>query len=86
MLAKRIIKLFSEKDSIVLDPFLGSGTTAIAAIQTERQFIGIEKEKRYLDIAKKNIEDANSVLIKTDFRPVELFQHAKVQSSLKFQS
>jgi site-specific DNA-methyltransferase (adenine-specific) len=86
MLAKRIIKLLSEKDSVVLDPFLGSGTTAIAAIQMGRQFIGIEKEKRYLDIAKKNIEDASSVLIKTDFRPVELFQHAKVQSSLKFQS
>lgn len=86
MLAKRIIRLFSEEESVVLDPFLGSGTTAIAAIQTGRQFIGIEKEKRYLDIAKKNIEEANSVLIKTDFRPVELFQHAKVQSSLKFQS
>jgi DNA modification methylase len=86
MLAKRIIRLFSEKNSIVLDPFLGSGTTAIAAIQTGRQFIGIEKEKRYLDIAAKNIEDTNDVLIKTDFRPEELFQHAKVQSSLKFQS
>jgi DNA modification methylase len=86
LLAKRIIRLFSAKDTVVLDPFLGSGTTAIAAIQTGRQFIGIEKEKRYLDIARKNIEEANSVLIKMDFKPEESFQHATVQSSLKFQS
>ena len=67
MLAKRIIRLLCEKNSVVLDPFLGSGTTAVAAIQTGRQFIGIEKEKRYWELAAKNVADANSFLIKSDF-------------------
>jgi DNA modification methylase len=39
----------------VLDPFIGSGTTAIAALETERQFIGFEKNVEYCDIAKKRI-------------------------------
>ena len=67
VLAKRIIRLLSAKNSIVLDPFLGSGTTAIAAIQTDRQFIGIEKEKSYWELASKKIAEANSNLIKSDF-------------------
>lgn len=42
----------------ILDPFMGSGTTGVACIKTERQFIGIEKEPRYFDIACKRIERA----------------------------
>ena len=42
----------------VLDPFMGSGTTGIACMQTERYFIGIEKEKEYFEIAKERIENA----------------------------
>ena len=61
------MKMYTFKGDIVLDPFLGSGTTAIAAIQTGRQFIGLEKERRYWELAKKNIEDANCALIKSDF-------------------
>lgn len=43
---------------VVLDPFMGSGTTGVAALSIERQFIGIEKEPRYFDIACRRIEDA----------------------------
>lgn len=43
---------------MVLDPFLGSGTTAIAAIKLNRKFIGIEKMKQYFDIASKNVKEA----------------------------
>jgi site-specific DNA-methyltransferase (adenine-specific) len=52
----RIIKLFSEKDDVVLDCFMGSGTTAIAALQLERKYIGIELMSDYVKLAEKNIE------------------------------
>jgi site-specific DNA-methyltransferase (adenine-specific)/modification methylase len=42
----------------VLDPFLGSGTTGVAAIQAGRTFIGIERDPKYFDIACRRIEDA----------------------------
>lgn len=42
----------------ILDPFMGSGTTGVAAIQLGRKFIGIEKEEKYFDIAVKRIEAA----------------------------
>jgi DNA modification methylase len=42
----------------ILDPFMGSGTTGVAAVQMHRDFIGIEREPKYFDIACKRIEDA----------------------------
>lgn len=49
---------FSLKNEIVLDPFMGSGTTGVAAIQMGRKFIGIEREPKYFEIACKRIEQA----------------------------
>ena len=46
------------KPKIILDPFMGSGTTGVAAIQMGRKFIGIEREPKYFDIACKRIEQA----------------------------
>ena len=46
------------KGETVLDPFMGSGTTGVAAVQMGRKFIGIEREPKYFDIACKRIEDA----------------------------
>ena len=57
-LAYRVIKLYTDEGDVVLDPFLGSGTTAIAAIKLNRKFIGIEKMKQYYDIASKSIKEA----------------------------
>lgn len=42
----------------VLDPFMGSGTTGVAAVQSDRNFIGVEREAAYFDIACKRIDDA----------------------------
>ena len=42
----------------ILDPFMGSGTTGVAAMNLQRQFIGIEREPKYFDIACRRIEDA----------------------------
>ncbi len=49
------IKLFTEEQDIVLDPFLGSGTTAIAAIRLNRKYIGIEILEEYCKLAEENI-------------------------------
>ena len=42
----------------ILDPFMGSGSTGVAAVRMGRQFIGIERERKYFEIACKRIEDA----------------------------
>lgn len=54
-LASRVIRLYTDEDDIVLDPFIGSGTTAIAAIRHNRRYIGIEKIEKYVRIARANI-------------------------------
>ena len=45
-------------NGVILDPFMGSGTTGVAAIQMGRKFIGIEREPKYFDIACQRIEQA----------------------------
>jgi|TARA_B100001964_G_scaffold241837_1_gene315180 site-specific DNA-methyltransferase (adenine-specific) len=55
ILLERILEIGTEKKSIVLDPFMGSGTTGVVAKRYERNFIGIEINKRYFKIAKKRI-------------------------------
>jgi len=55
---KPIIESSSPPDGIILDPFTGSGTTGVAAVKCGRQFIGIEKEQRYFDIACARIQAA----------------------------
>ncbi|MDF2434744.1 MAG: hypothetical protein JWP44_4375 [Mucilaginibacter sp.] len=54
----------------VLDPFLGSGTTGVAAIQAGRTFIGIEREPKYFEIACRRIEDAQRQEALFDAPPV----------------
>ena len=56
-LCEYLIKTYTNEGETVLDNCIGSGTTAIAALNTGRFFIGIEKEKEYVDIANKRIEE-----------------------------
>ena len=56
-LYETVIKMF-KGCATVLDPFLGSGTTAVACINTGRNFIGIEKDTEYFEIAQRRIKDA----------------------------
>ena len=53
-----LIKTYSNEGDLVLDNCMGSGTTGVAAINLNRSFIGIEKEKEYFDIAEKRIQEA----------------------------
>jgi DNA modification methylase len=55
-LAKDHIISWSNKGDAILDPFMGSGTTGVACVQTGRRFIGIEISEKYFDIACKRIE------------------------------
>ena len=59
-LAERVIRLFSNPGDLVLDPFMGSGTTAVAALLTGRSYIGIEKELKYVRLAEAKIKEFNS--------------------------
>ena len=59
-LASRIVRLFSNENDIVLDPFMGSGTTAIAALKNNRKYIGIDKEEKYVKLANKSIRKYQS--------------------------
>lgn len=58
-LAYRLINMFSVKDDVVLDPFLGTGTTTLAAITAERNSIGFEIDKSFDKIIKSSIENIN---------------------------
>jgi len=53
----RLIQLYTYKDEIVLDPFMGSGQTAIAAIQTNRKYIGYEIYEKYILLAQNRINN-----------------------------
>jgi len=55
---KRCIESSCPPSGVVLDPFMGSGTTGVACVRTGRKFIGIEIDKGYFDIACKRVEDA----------------------------
>lgn len=55
-LIKQMIDTTTRQGMIILDPFLGSWTTAVACKQMWRNFIGIEKEKKYVDIANKRLQ------------------------------
>jgi len=57
---EKLITNSSKEGDIILDPFMGSGSTGVACINTNRNFIGIEKDDKYFKIAKKRIKDAKN--------------------------
>lgn len=57
-LMRELVTLFTNPSDMILDPFMGSGTTGVAAVKTGRQFVGIEAESKYFEIACERIEEA----------------------------
>ena len=57
-----LIKTYTNEGDLILDNCIGSGTTAISALNTNRNFIGFEKEKKYYDLATKRIEEHKNIL------------------------
>jgi len=52
----KAIKFMTYKNDLVLDPFMGSGTTAVACINLDRQYVGFEISEKYFDIANKRVD------------------------------
>lgn len=61
-LAERLIRMFSFVGDTVLDPFAGTGSTAVAAAQCGRNSISVELERKYVDIAEERIEEQRGTL------------------------
>ena len=53
-----LVKTYTNPGDVVLDPFMGSGSTGVAAVQNGRKFIGIEQDQKWFEVAIKRIEDA----------------------------
>lgn len=56
----RLIQLYTFENEVVLDPFIGSGQAAIAAIKTNRHFVGYDINKEYVKLAEKRIKEFSS--------------------------
>jgi site-specific DNA-methyltransferase (adenine-specific) len=66
-LPKRLIELYTFAGDLVLDPFIGSGTTAVAAVETDRHYVGYDLSPEYLEIAERRIQEG-----RIGIRPIEV--------------
>ena len=58
-LLERIVLPSTNPGDLILDPFMGSGTTGVAALKHRRRFVGIEMESQYVELAEKRLYDAS---------------------------
>jgi DNA modification methylase len=63
LLMEYLIKTYTNENETVLDNTMGSGTTGVAAVKTNRNFIGIEKEKQYFEIAQSRILNEKNLIM-----------------------
>ncbi|MCX7621885.1 MAG: site-specific DNA-methyltransferase [Acidimicrobiales bacterium] len=90
-LPKRLIELYTYEGDVVLDPFMGSGTTAVAAIRTSRHFLGFDTDAEYVAIAQRRIAEERERMSGADndaspvFR-VELPAIARADDTVDFQA
>ena len=72
-LMERFIEVLSNENDVVLDPFMGSGSTGVACKNLNRQFIGCELNKDYFEIAKSRIDNENRTSRRGSTRPKNVF-------------
>lgn len=66
-----LVKNSSNKGDTILDPFMGSGSTRIAALKNERNFIGIEIDERYFKIAEERLNGEDKEVVQTKWSDLE---------------
>lgn len=72
-LVDRLVRYYSFVNDIVLDPFMGSGTTAVGAKQLNRRYLGYEIHQEYIDIATKRLETTKSI-VTAPVAPSDIFK------------
>ena len=80
-LLKRIVLSSTRENDLILDPFCGSGTTAVIAKQYNRKFIGIDKEKKFLELAKLRIENTCTPSPRPSIHPPQEINITSVRQS-----
>jgi hypothetical protein len=87
-LPRKLIDLYTYEDDLVLDPFMGSGTTAVAALRTGRHFVGFDTDASYVAHAQQRVEKELERLSQaaTSERPVHVPAVPIVDDGLEFQS
>ncbi len=58
----RCIELFTFRDDVVLDPFMGSGSTAVAAVKADRRYVGYDMDPDYVALAEKRVAEAQELV------------------------
>jgi tRNA G10 N-methylase Trm11 len=86
-LAEDLIRCFSVPEDVILDPFLGSGTTAVMASRYGRQFVGIDISEEYAEIARERLRIETTIedggLFSMDELPVTHTNHALSNISIR---
>ena len=59
-LPRRLIELYTFEGDLILDPFMGSGTTAVAAVESDRHFVGYDLDPAYLELAERRIHEGRT--------------------------
>lgn len=67
-LCEYLIKTYTNENEIILDNCMGSGTTGVACVNTNRNFIGMELDENYFNIAKERIEKAKEGVLCRDYQ------------------
>lgn len=76
-LVRRLVLLYSIPGDLVLDPFCGSGTTAVVSYRHRRKYFGIERDPIYFELSKKNLEKVENSL-EREFMPNPQFKQNKI--------
>ncbi len=59
-LPRRLIELYTFEGDLILDPFVGAGTTAVAAVETKRHYVGFDTDSEYVALAQQRISEAEA--------------------------